>query len=270
MATRTAAVRALLLASMVTAACGSAGSGPGSGPAPGPQSPALDWRPGQSIHAAVTQHLTTDTQIAGTGGGPVTATLGVTAQQTLAVQSIVGGVADLRVTVGSWSWLHPDGPAPVGSPPPPADLRVGADGLIRSGSYWSMPQDPPMPGLDLLSGGLPPPASRGPWSVSWSRTTASGVPMACQAQGGAPSAGKGGASVETRIHCQATVHRVAVDLSPDLLRGDVQALAVSTYDIGRGRLLATSYTANFTATDSTAQDVTTTGGRVTTTLRFSY
>jgi hypothetical protein len=211
------------------------------------------------------------TTVAGPDAQPVTVQLAVTAQQTLTVTSVQDGVADLEVTTTSWSWQHSGSSDPVGSLPPPAHVRVGADGVIQSGSYWSMPLDPPLPGLDFFSAGIAPVGSaEGPWSASWQRTLADATVLVCQAQGGPESGADAGSIVQTSVHCPLTQHTFTVDGSPDLVQGDIRALVRSAFDSHRGRVLATSYSSSFAERDTTPEAATTVSGSVMTSIRFAY
>ena len=258
---------------LVVVACGPAGSQgarppPPAAPQPSASLPAsLSWKSGASFSATVNQQLTT-----GPGGAaPATLQLAVAARQTLKVTAVRNGTADLEVDTTSWSWRHPDGLAPVGSLPAPVHLRVGPDGVILSGTYWSMPLAPPLPGLDFFSAGLAPSgtSAAGGWSGTWQRTLADGTVLACQAQSPGPDAADG-SIVQTAVHCPVTVHTFTADGSPDLVQGDVRALVRSRFDGAEGRVLATSYTSSFGERETTPQGATTTSGSVTTSIKFAY
>ncbi len=260
---------------LAMSACGTAGSLAASSSLPpavsqssAPIPSSLSWNPGTSFSASVNQQVTTQTA----GTAPVTVQLAVTARQTLHVTSVQDGVADLDVSTTSWSWQHPGGSNPVGSLPAPARLRVGPGGVILSGTYWSMPLGPPLPGVDFFSAGLAPGESpaQGPWSASWRRALADGTVLTCQAQGGGPDAGGGGSIVQTSVHCPVTQHRFAAGGSPDLVQGDVRALVRSAFDPSHGRVLATSYTSSFAERETTPIGATTVSGTVTTAISFAY
>ncbi len=274
---RAALAWTLPAACLLLSACGTAGAGAApprpaashsSAPiAPSPLVSSLSWKPGASFRASVDQQLTAQTA----GTAPVTVQLAVTVQQTLRVTSVQDRVADLEVSTRSWSWQHPGGSDPVGSLPAPFRLRVGPDGVILSGSYWSMPVDAPLPGLDFFSTGLPPGGSptQGPWSASWRRTLADGTVLVCQAQGGLDR-GDRGSIVQTSVHCPVRQRSFAADGSPDLVQGDVRALVRSAFDPGPGRVLATSYASSFAVRETTPQGATTASGSVTTMISFAY
>lgn len=204
------------------------------------------------------------------GAAAVTVKLAVTAQETLKVTTVLDGTADLEVSITSWSWRLPDGPVSIGPVPAPFHMRVGPDGAILSGSYWSVPGDPPLPGLDFFSAGLAPSGSSvpGPWSATWQRTLADGTVLTCQAQSAGPDAADG-SIVQTAVHCPVTVHTFTADGSPDLVQGDVRALVRSRFDGAEGRVLATSYTSSFGERETTPEGATTTTGSVTTSIKFA-
>ena len=242
---------------------------------------ALGLAPGERVALMLpnrSEHVLADLGAVHAGG------LGVTMYATLAPEQIayvaadcdariavLDGTADLEVSITSWSWRLPDGPASIGPVPASFHLRVGPDGAIISGSYWSVPGDPPLPGLDFFSSGLAPGGSSvpGPWSATWQRTLADGTVLACQAQSPGPDAADG-SIVQTAVHCPVTVHTFTADGSPDLVQGDVRALVRSRFDGVKGRVLATSYTSSFAERETTPQGATTTSGSVTTSIKFAY
>ena len=272
-ATRVTRTVGTLAACLALAACGGAASGApppdGSSPTPQPAGPpALTLNYNDSFKASVEQQMTTQSVLTGSGDAPLTTQLAVTARQTLRVTSLKDGIADLEVTTTSWDWGPGASTDPVGSLPEPWHVRVGPDGVIVSGSYWSMPQDPPLPGMDYFSSGLPPPG--GPWSASWKRVLQDGTPLVCQAQGGQPYETGDGTTVDTTVECTVTRRGSTPDGSPELVQGDVKAAVSSTFDLGRGRVLTTSYNTSFAENDTTPQGTMATTGAVTTRIRFTY
>lgn len=263
---------------VLAAACGTTGSQTGTpraaaSPSASVLPAALAWTVGSSFTASVDQRLTEQT--ASAPGAPAVLTqFAVTSRQALTVTSDQDGAAGVQVRITSWSWQHGNGSDPVGSQPAPAQLRLGPDGVIVSGTYWSMPVDPPLPGVDFFSAGLPPGGAspQDQWLASWRRSLADGTSFQCQVQGGLLSEEAGGMPVvQTSVQCPAVSRRTfADDGSPDLLQGNVKAVVRSSFDPVRRRLLGTTYNSTFADQESTPGGATTSSGTVTTTISFTY
>jgi hypothetical protein len=227
----------------------------------------LSWTTGQAFRVSVEQAVTATTALEPGGGQPLATDLMVTAQETLTVRSVRDGEAEVEARVDSWRWGRSGPTQPAAVTPAPARLRVGPDGSIRSGRLWALPVDPPLPGVDFFSAGLPAEAPAGAgWPVSWTRTLDDDTALVYRGEArrvGAPLV------VETSAAAHLARHGFAADGSPDVLEGDVQAVVRSAFDPGRRRLLSTSYTTTFTGRDSQPGGATRSQGRVTTTIQVA-
>jgi hypothetical protein len=217
------------------------------------------------------QQVDTTTGPATAGATPVAVDLAMTSRQDLSVQAFQAGVADLQVSVTSWAWRHSGTYQWIDQLPPPQHVLVGSDGGIRSGRYWGMAQDPPLPGVDFFSAGLPSTGrtADGTWSGVWRRALEDGASLVYDVQVSSPQRAAGRSTVQTTARYQLTRHTYTADAEPNLVEGSVQAVIQSTFDTSKGRLLGTSYTSSFTISETEPQGTTQTQGTVTTTVRFS-
>jgi hypothetical protein len=217
------------------------------------------------------QEVNATTGPATAGAAPVAVDLAMTSRQDLSVQAFQAGVADLQVTVTSWAWRQSGTYQWIDQLPPPQHVLVGSDGGIRSGRYWGMAQDPPLPGVDFFSAGLPSTGQMagGTWSGVWQRALEDGTSLVYDVRVSPPRSAAGRTTVQTTAAYQLTRHTYTADAEPDLVQGSVQAVIQSTFDTSRGRLVGTSYTSSFTIQETEAQGTTHTQGTVITTVRFS-
>jgi hypothetical protein len=218
------------------------------------------------------QQVDTTTGPSTPGAAPQAVDLAMTSEQVLSVQAVQGGVANLEVRVSSWGWRRAGAYQPVDSVPPPWHVQVGPDGNIQAGRYWAMAQEPPLPGVDFFSGGLPSNgwSLDGTWSGSWPRTLDDGTALAYDVQEGQLQATAGQAVVQTTARYQLTRRAYAADAQPTLVEGSVQAVLRSTFDTSRRQVLQTSYTSSFTMLETEPQGTAKTEGKVVTTIRFQY
>jgi hypothetical protein len=217
------------------------------------------------------QQVDTTTGPATAGATAIAVDLAMTSRQDLSVQAFQAGVADLQVVVTSWAWRRSGTYQWIDQLPPPQHVLVGSDGGIRSGQYWGMAQDPPLPGVDFFSAALP---STGltvgaRWSGMWRRALEDGTSLVYDVQVSPPQLAASRTTVQTTARYQLTRHTYTADAEPDLVQGSVQAVIQSTFDTSKGRLVGTSYTSSFTIQETEPQGTTHTQGTVTTTVRFS-
>jgi hypothetical protein len=267
-------VAAAVAVALVATACGApppgarAGGAAGSSPSPPPVR--LAWMAGDEFGASIEQEVRQTIALDGASGPPAATDLSVSAQQTVTVRSVRDGVADLEVRVTSFHWGRSGAPQPAEVLPPPARVAVGPDGAIRSGRYWAMPLDPPLPGVDFFSSGLPAAAGTSAWSATWARILEDDTSLAYRATGVRIDAAANRVTLETTATAHVVRHGTTPGGLADLVQGDARAVVRSAFDPVRGRVLSTSYTTTFTSRDAQPRGTLRIDGTVVTSIRFSY
>jgi hypothetical protein len=218
------------------------------------------------------ERMTATTSLSSPGAVDQATDLAMTDQQLLTVRSVHDGVADIEVSITSWQWQRSGSSRRLDVLPPPWQVSVGPDGTIRSGRYWALPDEPPLPGADFFSAGLPSrqELDNGTWAGSWARTLDDGTPVVYQVQGSARGPGGRQALVESSARYEVTRHAFTRDGQPDLLRGSADATIRSTFDTSIGKVVATSYTSSFRRLETSPAGSAQTDGAMTTTIRFQY
>ena len=268
-----ALVLLLALGTTLIAGCGGTSSA-ASRPGPTPTNralaaPRLDWHQGQRVDV---DGQIQQTDLASTSDRAVPTSLSVRTRQSLQVTAVQGGRATLRVETPNWTWLENGSELIPQSPPGPFQVQVTPQGVLETGEYWSLPNHPRPPGIDLLSAGLPDHhVQRGDrWTARWQRTKRDDLPLTYQVSSVASQATPDSLTVDS--HLDWDVSQVANTSSGDLDRlqatghGDVR----SQFDTTRGRLRETTYTVTYDTTDTAGGASVHTQGTFRSQLTFRY
>lgn len=230
--------------------------------------PRLTWHEGQRVDVDV-QVQQTDLATAADRAVPVS--LSVRPTQFLHVTAVHGGSATLRVATTGWTWLENRSELIAPSPPGPFQVQVDPHGVLEAGEFWSLPNHPRPPGIDLFSAGLPDhhvePGDR--WAERWQRTRRDDLPLAYQVSSVASQASAEGLTVDS--HLEWEVSQISNTSGGDIERlqgtghGDVR----SDFDLARGQVRETSYTVTYDTTDEAGGAVHTQGS-VHAEIKFRY
>ena len=231
--------------------------------------PTLDWHQGQGVDVdAQIQQM----DLASTSDRAVPTSVSVRSRQSLQVTAVQGGSATLRVETPNWTWLENRSELIPGSPPGPFQVQVDPQGVLESGEYWSLPNHPRPPGIDLVSAGLPDRhVQQGDrWTARWQRTKRDDLPLTYQVSSVASQATADSLTVDS--HLDWDVSQIANTSSGDLerLQGTGHGDSRSQFDTVRGRLKATSYRVTYDTTDAAGGASVHTQGTIRSQLTFRY
>lgn len=269
-----AAALALALGVSVLASCDGASSRAAARAGPpatthAAAAPRLAWHEGQRVDVDVRVQ---QTDLASTADRTVPMALAVHPTQSLQVTSVRGGTATLRVETMSWTWLESQSELAAGSPPGPFQLQVDSKGELTSGEYWSLPNHPRPPGIDLFSAGLPDHHVRQGerWGATWHRTRRDDLPLAYHVSSLAAEATSSTLTVDSRLDWDLSQISNTANGAVERLQGTGHGDVRSLYDTTRGQLNRTCYTVTYDTTDTTDGSAVHTQGSFRAELAFRY
>jgi hypothetical protein len=194
------------------------------------------------------------------------------AEQWLRVGEVRAGAATVEVRTAGWTWLENESELRPGAPPGPFRIQVDARGVLLTGEYWSLPNHPRPPGIDLFSAGLPDrPVTAGQrWVTRWQRTRRDDLPLDYQVASVASATAAGTLTVDTHLDWDVSQASLTSTGDPERLQGSGHADVGSRFDTARGRLWETSYTSTYDTADAASGTVVRTHGTFAEGLWFTY